>query len=875
MREIFSDTSLWDDCKQLKTVILYMNALETLPTELSQYSDEIWLLLILNNEFTQIPRLAYDFKNLNDLIMHGNHLSSLPNSFAISSNLTKLYLGSNDLVYLPDAFDQLPNLTKASFYKNSLKRLPHTFSKLSKLESLDISNNAIMKFPEPLLELKNLTLLNVERNRILRFTPTAGELYQSTLNFFRQLSLFRIKGNPVYQHEMFKDIQKQDILKVLTNGQKFEELSRIKPNKSLRINVLGESGSGKTSVVQAFTREKYVITTTRQRHRKTVGIDRCYFSVKIGGETVLLHIWDHAGDDEYAMMNDLFISNNSIVWLVVNLDRYEATEHDEDETIFHRHIGHWLLQVMLHNLTPVVWIVCTHTDKAPSVSVKTDHIRYWMEKFCEKVQESLVNKHDREEVPTFLKKWYQVIELSNTYSFHGFKKLTEAFNKLPDKYASVTLPTEWETAYDNLQAYAERELLSPQCIPAISTTSTEFEEVLQPLHETAAFLEYLHDTGEIYWLKNENIALLNVDWMISLLQKVYHFKFDEMLETARKKIEFAKVSAEILNHCPSMRKDCGLIVESILDSLWKCTDRKIFEKIIFLFMKFNLTYPVEKEMYGALQTFYFFPHLTKHECPPKDLTSITRTGHITLQFHFKFFFPKFFLQRLALKFWQHKHDTIIYKDGFETKLNDSICLCITHMKMEKPHTEGMIMLAYYDDRVFDGNRTLAYSALWSAIQIVFKHTHAIISSCWNFYGMTDVFVDCPNCVSLSRQPCNFVCLMNTGSVSAELKLRSIKLFCSKCHQESFIEQLVPLPDLNFCHFVRIRDVTDMKDFKNNIPGWEFRKHRTQTTREPPRPFTSAFPRAHSVGNESEMLSYSASSPFEEPVQESVQESVNE
>ena len=141
-----SDQSIWAKCDNLKNVILYMNELTVLPEELKKYSDDIWLLLIMHNRFTDIPELAYNFKNLNDLIMHGNYLSFLSDDISTFSKLTKLYLGDNDLVCLPDVFDRLPALMKASFCKNSLKRLPPTFSKLSQLKSLDISDNAITNF---------------------------------------------------------------------------------------------------------------------------------------------------------------------------------------------------------------------------------------------------------------------------------------------------------------------------------------------------------------------------------------------------------------------------------------------------------------------------------------------------------------------------------------------------------------------------------------------------------------------------------------------------------------------------------------------------------------------------------------------------------
>lgn len=323
--EKINDDDIWEKCHELQIVILYMNKLETLPDQVQHFKETITLVCLQHNCFRDISCL-YDFLNLEHLNLHGNYLSSIPIEFESFTKLTRLYLGDNDLVTLPDIFGSFLNLKKASFKMNSLTRLPPSFSKLSELKNLDISDNAMINFPEPLLTLKSLKFLNIERNRIQKISPSEkenDELYKSSFEFFEQLLHIQIKGNPICQHAYLKGIQDQnEVLKVLTKRENFKELSEIDPTRSLRVNVLGDSGAGKTSVVQALTLDRYVIPTSEREHRHTVGIDRYYLPVQMGGKTILLHIWDHAGDNEYAMMNDLFISNNSLVWLVVNVEKY-------------------------------------------------------------------------------------------------------------------------------------------------------------------------------------------------------------------------------------------------------------------------------------------------------------------------------------------------------------------------------------------------------------------------------------------------------------------------------------------------------------------------------------------------------------------------
>jgi hypothetical protein len=837
------DHELWKQCEQLKIVILYMNKLNTLPGYLAKhFKDDIRLLCIMHNNFTEIPQDAYKFKKLEDLVMHGNYLSILPSDITKFSKLTKLYLGDNDLVCLPDVFDGLPFLKKASFCKNSLTRLPQSFSELRDLKSLDVSDNAIMTFPKCLLKLKSLIFLNFERNRIQLFTPTEKEndtLYNLSFTFFCQLSHFQIKGNPVCQHKHLKDIKSQnEVLKILKDKAKFQDLSEIEPTRSLRVIVLGESGGGKTSVVQAFTRGKYVIPTTRQGHRHTVGIDRYYYPVQIGDKTVLLHIWDHAGDDEYAMMNDLFITDDSLIWLVVNLDDYCPLDEEQNEDIFRQYIGHWLLEVMLHNLSPVVWILCTHTDTGHS-NLKINHIRFWVDQLCAEVQKSLTSRKEkyctacssngdqcRADVPQGLNGCIEIMELSNTYSFEGLNRLSEAFEELPRKYSSnfsnllKPLPVEWRMAHNDLKVYAEKEFLLHRRIPTISADSEELTHILAnriSLEEKDAFLEYLHDTGEIYRLlsSQEETLVLNVDWLINLFKEVYHLNCDK-LRYARGRKDFKEVTPEMIKNCSSMRKDRGLIVETILKALWKCTDHdQLFAKIISLFEDFNLTYTVITENSNPPQKFYFFPYLTKSNFPSESNSQVFRKSHITLQFISKFFFPKFFLQRLALQFWQNDRNTMIYSDGFKTTFENGMHLHITRMNTssESPYTEGLTIFLFSADTI---------DVMWSKLLTVFEQIHSILLSYWKFCGDADVFVACPKCIIEQHLPCNTIRLTQFSEDLKMFQYRNV-LYCSECRGQTFIRELTPPPELKIseiCHFVSFNNVVVKKDFIDKLTSWK-------------------------------------------------------
>ena len=95
-------------------------------------------------------------------------------------------------------------------------------------------------------------------------------------------------------------------------------------------------------------------------------------------------------------------------------------------------------------------------------------------------------------------------------------------------------------------------------------------------------------------------------------------------------------------------------------------------------------------------TFYFFPYLSK-SLLPEIFNRLHQGKHIILQYEFKFFFPQFFLQQLALQFWQDDSNIWICKDGFETKLSNGVRLRITRMRIEKPNTQEMKLFVYNSD----------------------------------------------------------------------------------------------------------------------------------------------------------------------------------
>ena len=95
-----------------------------------------------------------------------------------------------------------------------------------------------------------------------------------------------------------------------------EEIIEQGYDGELKIILLGEVFTGKTSLINAYTKEKFnpeINTTTSPS----------YFSklITVGNQTILVNIWDTAGQEKFRSMNKIFIKKSNIVLFIYDITR--------------------------------------------------------------------------------------------------------------------------------------------------------------------------------------------------------------------------------------------------------------------------------------------------------------------------------------------------------------------------------------------------------------------------------------------------------------------------------------------------------------------------------------------------------------------------
>jgi hypothetical protein len=212
------------------------------PGDLKAYVD--WLTIDMSfNTFTSFPDV-FLFKDLNELFLNGNQITTLPARIGELKNLRVLYLTGNQIQEIPSEIGFLENLEKLSIANNAVKVIPPELGNLGRLEELDLSGNPLRKLPSLLhmdyLEIMDLNAcqlaelpvdfgtfprlleLNLGTNKIAELPDSFGNLTRLVTlnlsdNFLKQLPItmgrcinlvtFQIDRNPLADEELMTKLK--------------------------------------------------------------------------------------------------------------------------------------------------------------------------------------------------------------------------------------------------------------------------------------------------------------------------------------------------------------------------------------------------------------------------------------------------------------------------------------------------------------------------------------------------------------------------------------------------------------------------------------------------------------------------------------------
>ena len=118
-------------------------------------------------------------RDLRELYLGDNELTSLPDWFGNLINIKELQLGGNNLVNLPNCMQKLVDLEILYLNGCNLHFLPDWIGDLKNLKSLEIENNHIPILPESFRNLKNLKYFRLENAGLRSFSNIPEKFYDS------------------------------------------------------------------------------------------------------------------------------------------------------------------------------------------------------------------------------------------------------------------------------------------------------------------------------------------------------------------------------------------------------------------------------------------------------------------------------------------------------------------------------------------------------------------------------------------------------------------------------------------------------------------------------------------------------------------------
>ena len=216
-------------------------------------------------------------------------LTELPS--VLPNTLRSLSLAHNQFSTLPKELEQLTALQSLDLSSNSLTSLPEAFDKLTKLQSLDLSSNSLTSLPQALGALTELKGLFLHKN------PELG-LPDDVLG-------------PTYEDVMKRSLPAARPADILAYY--FKTRQAAAPLNEVKMLLVGRGQAGKSSIRDCLLGFGFDPMKT-----ETSGIEIHTWPLKLGSETVRLHVWDFAGQELTLGTHQFFFTERSVYVLVLD-----------------------------------------------------------------------------------------------------------------------------------------------------------------------------------------------------------------------------------------------------------------------------------------------------------------------------------------------------------------------------------------------------------------------------------------------------------------------------------------------------------------------------------------------------------------------------
>ena len=555
--------------RHLQVLKITTKGIRTIPEGIKDLENVTRLWLVVG-DLEGFPSAVCQLNKLTDLNLSWNQkIKEIPpGACGKMKRLRRLYMSGCGLTCLPEDLDQMVNLETLDLRGNSLSHLGNNLKNMTKLTYVLLAENPFESLEEefPFDTLVNIECLYLGRTNMKTLPGGIGQmvkikeisLYGNQLECLpkefcnlpsdAQVYLF---DNPLSSPPL--DVCESGMPSIKSYFQSLEGDTAVKRTKRTKMIVLGESQSGKSSLIRAILLflKGLVQDACVKEEDRTIGIDQHRVSLK----DVDLVVLDSGGQRSYSPINQLFTSNSCLVIITADAKQYTVT----GEMAFRCLVRPYLQRIYDYVKAAVVLPVITKADLVThdQLQLVITDLGHKILEFQEE-RESIVDKHrqqhsgmstDRQNITIIAKKFEEWVESQQEYEERcvskimstsarravGLNNLLGYVNKLLQDRSlfpglDTLLPSSWVQSEDQLQSLAKIDSPPIRSLPA--TCDAIIPCGVSP-ENAQGLLSYLHTVGSIcHYDQHPSLrqhVFLQPQFLIDLLKAIFHHQLNSIL----------------------------------------------------------------------------------------------------------------------------------------------------------------------------------------------------------------------------------------------------------------------------------------------------------------------------------------------------------
>ena len=482
-------------------------------------------------------------------------------------------------------------------------------------------------------------------------------------------------------------------------------------------------------------------------------------------EDDILHIYDHGGHWIYSITTPLFVSKDSVLFLVHNITKVQPEEINQTTEV---------LRLAFHQYPAnMMYIIFTHTDviDANQVTQNSDFLmgklKQYLDDEISNLNKLLIQKSDErqdiiDDTAQLLERFKE--KRSNLPVFHvssqnytGMKEVKECLMKVAQE-KRTDVPESWVEFYKQILESKKIYLTldetlqmfpgAPRRVPETAEGETIQEsESLVPLH-------YFADSNLcLYYESNpflKEFVFPDIDLLAHLFKSLFHHNIAQVINYDHDEKLQAKFQKGECDLAVQRYQNEGLLGQKLLSYLWEhyrlsLTDETV---LLHLMQSFNLCYSISKE-----EQLLYFPWFVKsQECPQHiDRGHLMKFDqkHASVHLQCEFFnriplnvfeMVSVCLQRKATQEYHYMGDRQAWHDGLEISFGSVQCV-LTRSKQNS--TIDICLYGEVDD----------IPKVWEVMESLLQDLQAILKP-WKGVIRSIHFV-CGHCMILQISPPNY------------------------------------------------------------------------------------------------------------------------